>query len=96
MRALLFLALLPLAACGSMNPFGGRAGRAPDTPEQAECRREARNSDAVRDLRRTISIGDNDRIVQEQIDTAQERAFRNCLRERRLPGAGGVELLPPR
>ncbi len=95
MRVWLALALLPLAACGSLNPFP-RSTRPPDTPEQAECRRAARDSDAVRDLRRTVSIGDNDRIVQEQIDVAEERAFRTCLRERRLPGAGGVELLPPR
>lgn len=95
MRSLVMLAaLLPLAACGSLNPFA-RSGP-PDTPEQAECRRLARDSDAVRDLRRTVSIGDNDRIVQEQIDVAQERAFRTCLRERRLPGAGGVELVPRR
>ena len=94
MKAWLFLALLPLAACTTYNPFA-RPGPA-DTPGQAACRSVARDSDAVRDLRRTVSIGDNDRIVQEQIDVAQERAFRTCLRERRLPGAGGVELTPRR
>ncbi|MBC7430475.1 MAG: hypothetical protein H7345_00255 [Rubritepida sp.] len=94
MRSLALLALLPLAACATYNPFA-RSGPA-DTPEQAACRSVARDSDAVRDLRRTVSIGDNDRIVQEQIDVAQERAFRTCLRERRLPGGGGVELTPRR
>ena len=34
------------------------------------------------------------RIIAEQVAAARERAFRNCLRERRLPGAGGVELIP--
>ena len=94
MRALILLVapvLAALAGCGLRGP-----GAPPDTPGQAECRIVARDSDAVRDLRRTISIGDNDRIVQEQVTAAQERAYRTCLRERRLPGAGGVELLPLR
>lgn len=93
MRPLVFLALLPLAACGSINPFG-RSGP-PDTPEQAECRRVARNSDAVREIQQTLSIGNNDRIIAEQVAATQERAYRTCLRERRLPGAGGIELVPP-
>lgn len=88
MRALLIL-MLPLAACGALRPTGPA-----DTPEQAECRRVARDSDAVRDIQRALSIGDNDRIIAEQVAAARERAFRTCLRERRLPGAGGVELLP--
>lgn len=80
------IAALALTGCGIGRPAGP-----PDTPEQAECRREARSSQAVRDLRRTVTIGANDRIVQIDIAAAEERAFRNCLRERRLPGAGGVE-----
>jgi len=90
MRPWLFLAVaaLGLSACG----LGQREpAPPPDTPEQAECRREASNSQAVRDLRRTVTIGANDRIVQIDIAAAEERAFRTCLRERRLPGAGGVE-----
>lgn len=90
MRNLTFLALLSLAACGVFGPTAP-----PDSPEQAECRRVARDSDAVRDIQRTLSIGDNDRMIAEQVAMARERAFRGCLRERRLPGAGGVEL-PPR
>jgi len=86
MRPWLIALLIPLAACGTGRPAGP-----PDTPEQAECRREARNSQAVRDLRRTVTIGANDRIVAIDIAAAEERAFRTCLRERRLPGAGGVE-----
>lgn len=82
--------LLGLAACGFRGPTAP-----PDTPEQAECRRVARDSDAVRDIQRTLSIGDNDRIIAEQVAAARERAYRTCLRERRLPGAGGVEI-PPR
>ncbi len=84
---LLFCATLALTGCGLGRPAGP-----PDTPEQAECRREARNSQAVRDLRRTVTIGSNDRIVAIDIAATEERAFRNCLRERRLPGAGGVEI----
>ena len=89
MRTLVLLLLLPLAACGMF-----RTTSTPDTPEQAECRSVARNSDAVRDIQRTLSIGDNDRIIADQVAMARERAFRTCLRERRLPGAGGVEQLP--
>ena len=90
MKALPLLVLLALGGCASINPFGGP--RAPsDTPEQAECRTVARNADAVRDLRRTWSPGNNDRIIQQDVAVAEDRAFRNCLRERRLPGAGGVE-----
>lgn len=97
MKRLLLLLPLVLTGCGLGNPFD-RTGAAitPDTPEQAACRREARNSDSVRALRRTISIGDNDRIVQDEINRAEERSFRDCLRERRLPGAGGVEIGPLR
>jgi hypothetical protein len=94
MRALPLLALLALGAC-SLNPFAGPRA-APDTPEQAECRREARNDESVRSLFRTLSPGNNDRIIQEDINRATERAFRNCLRVRGLPGAGGVEVPPPR
>ena len=61
MRALLFLALLPLAGCGSLNPFA-RSGP-PDTPEQAECRRIGRDAPAVREIQQTLSIGNNDRII---------------------------------
>ncbi len=90
MKALPLLALLTLGACASINPLAGPRPP-PDTPEQGECRRVARNADAVRELRRTWSPGNNDRIIQQDIAVAEDRAFRNCLRERRLPGAGGVE-----
>ncbi len=70
--------------------------RPPDTPEQAECRRVARNDPALRDILRTLSPGNNDRIIQDDIARVTERAFRNCLTERGLPGGGGVEIPAPR
>lgn len=92
MRAsLLLLALAaPLAGCSNAPT------RPADTPEQAECRRVARNDPALRDIMRTVSPGNNDRIIQDDIARVTERAFRNCLRDRGLPGAGGVEMPAPR
>lgn len=91
LQRLAVLALaIPMAGCG------GPSGGARDTPEQAECRREARNDESVRNLTRTLSLGNNQWIIEEDIRRATERAFRNCLRVRGLPGAGGVEIPPPR
>ena len=88
-RVILALPIL-LGACGMFS----RAPTTPDSPEQAECRVVARNSDEVRQVMRTLSPGNNERILQEDAANARERAFRSCLRERRLPGAGGVEGVP--
>jgi len=88
---LLLLALAaPLIGCSSA------PNRPADTPAQAECRRVARNDPAVRDVLRSLSPGNNDEIIQGDVNRATERAFRNCLRDRGLPGAGGVEIPPPR
>lgn len=85
--------ILLLAGCASLNPFA--ASGPPDTPEQAECRRSARDTPEAREIQQTLSIGNNDRIIGEQVAAARERAFRRCLRERRLPGAGGIDFTPP-
>jgi len=89
-----FLLLLALAAplLGCANARNTPA----DTPEQAECRRVARNDSSVRDALRSLSPGNNDQIIQGDVARATERAFRNCLRDRGLPGGGGVEITAPR
>jgi len=89
-----FIILLALAA-----PLIGcsTASNTPaDTPGQAECRRVARNDPAVSEARRPLSPGNNDQIIQGEVNRATDRAFRNCLRDRGLPGGGGVEIPPPR
>ena len=58
--------------------------------------RIARNDPAVSEARRPLSPGNNDQIIQGEVNRATDRAFRNCLRDRGLPGAGGVEIPPPR
>ncbi|WP_160122271.1 hypothetical protein [Rhodovarius lipocyclicus] len=82
------LALLLLAGCSSL--LGPR--RPPDLPEQAVCRQEARRSEEVRNVQRRWAPGANDLMIQNEMYLAEDRAFRNCLRERHLPGANGVEL----
>jgi hypothetical protein len=50
----------------------------------------------VSEARRPLSPGNNDQIIQGEVNRATDRAFRNCLRDRGLPGGGGVEIPPPR
>jgi hypothetical protein len=89
-----FIVLLALAA--PLIGCSNARNTAADTPEQAECRRVARNDPAVRDALRPLSPGNNDQIIQGEVNRATDRAFRNCLRDRGLPGGGGVEIPPPR
>ena len=83
------LALVLLAACS--NPFAGTRAT-PDLPEQAACRQAAQESEEVRRVEQRWAPGQNDLMIQSERRAAEDRAFRNCLRERRLPGANGVEL----
>jgi hypothetical protein len=81
------LLLLPaLFACGPRTPAAP-----PLTPEQQECRNEARRSPEVVEARRRWSPGVNDRIILPQIQEVEDGVFRACLRDRRLPGPSGVQ-----
>lgn len=82
--------LLALAACGG-RPAAPAAQA--EGPAQAECREEARQSPATRDLYRRMVIGQwaqQERIEQEQRE-AESRAYADCLRRRGALRGGGVE-----
>ncbi len=83
------LLLLLLGGCAMM-PARAPAP-VPLTPEQQACRTESRGADEARELRRSWAPGVNDTTLLPQIQAAEERAYRACLRARRLPGPSGVE-----
>jgi hypothetical protein len=91
--------LLPLGGCGLYNSVVGTAPqRPPETPEQQECREEARRSPSVTALNRQRLPGNainDDRLSREE-RTLLARAFRDCLRARGLTLPGGVEPEQPR
>lgn len=93
LRLCLALALpaLLLAACGA--PRTARPAPEPERPEIAECRREARDSGAMRDLGRQLNPSNPanmDRLRAEAAE-AERRAFNDCLRRRGVLRGGGVE-----
>jgi outer membrane biogenesis lipoprotein LolB len=83
-------ALLLLAGCAARTPAPTAA---PQTAAEAECRQEARNSPAVRDLARRMVIGIQAQMdrVQEEQRIAESQAYTDCLRRRGLSRGGGVE-----
>ena len=85
------LLLLPLLLAGCAMPSLRGQPTVPLTPEQQACRTEARNSDAVREIRQRWAPGVNDRFIEQEVGRAEESAYRACLRARRLPGPSGVE-----
>ena len=98
MRALLLtLALLPLAGCGL---FGSRTAlvEEPLTPDQRECRAEAKTSPGMKALdrqRMPMNTWNEDRLDREE-RVVLNRAYRDCLRARGLALPGGVQTLQPR
>jgi hypothetical protein len=90
-RALAITAcLLALAACGGRSAAPGAQA---ESPVQAECRDEARQSPDRRDFYRRMVIGQvnqQDRIEAE-IREAEARAYADCLRRRGVLRGGGVE-----
>jgi hypothetical protein len=91
--------LLTLGGCGLTNTLFGRAEeRPPETPEQQECRAEARLSPSVTALNRQRLPGNsvNDDRLNREERTLLARAFRDCLRSRGLTLPGGVEPEQPR
>ncbi len=92
-RPLLTASLLLLAACGG--PRTAAAPAAPENPEIAACREEARNQPIARDLRArlmTTHAAGRAEIEREQAE-AESRAFNDCLRRRGVRRGGGVEAL---
>lgn len=83
-------ALLLLAACA-----GREAARpaAPESPEMAACREEARDLPLARELRaRMITATATGRARMEaELAEAESRAFSDCLRRRGIRRGGGVE-----
>ncbi len=91
--------LLPLGGCGLYGSlFGPAPERPPETPEQQECREEAKRSPAVTALNRQRMPGNsvNDDRLNREERTLLARAYRNCLRARGLTLPGGVEPEQPR
>lgn len=92
------IALLALlAACGprvATDVIG-----TPLSPEQEECRAEARRSLEVRRVDREVnpqpSWLNTERTLEER-RIAETRAWRECLRARGLAAPGGVEIIRPR
>jgi hypothetical protein len=83
--------LLALAACGSSRSDTAR--REPETPDEAICRQEARNSPAVRETWREWNPRNemNMQRVGEERRIAEIRAFRDCMVRRGAALPGGVE-----
>lgn len=92
MKPIACLALLMLAACG------GRAAPEPaiaETPAQAECRAEARQSPDVAALSRRVLLGvpASEYRFRRDRQQAEATAYTNCLQRRGLSRGGGVEPL---
>jgi predicted small lipoprotein YifL len=94
------LALLPLlGGCGLYGSlFSPAPARQPETPEQQECREEARRSPSLTALNRQRMPGNsvNDDRLNREERSLLARAFRDCLRARGLTLPGGVEPEQPR
>ena len=91
--------LLTLGGCGFYNSFFRSAEPlAMETPEEKECRAEARLAPSVTALNRQRLPGNsvNDDRLNREERTLLARAFRDCLRSRGLALPGGVEPEQPR
>jgi hypothetical protein len=90
-RLALLLPLLALAGCGGSRPDS--ATREPETPDEAICRREARNSPAVRETWREWNPRNEMNVARtgEERRIAEIRAFRDCMIRRGAALPGGVE-----
>ncbi len=87
--------LLALAACSAQRPATDVLGERL-TPEQAECRAEARRSPEVRLTYREVNPTPNsvnEARIREERRIAETTAWRRCLRERGLALPGGVEII---
>ncbi len=89
--------LLALAGCAASQQrmqtdvLGNRL-----SPEQEECRAEARRSPEVRATYREVNPTPNsvnDARIREERRIAETTAWRRCLRERGLALPGGVEII---
>jgi hypothetical protein len=101
----LALALLLLAGAGGCRgggrlPLDGETSIPPDenTPAHQACRAEARRDPAVVALYRQYNPTNeyNALRVGRERDTAEVRAYRDCLRRNGLAAPGGVEPVQPR
>jgi hypothetical protein len=94
--ALALLGAVLLAGCGAAP--AARPQAAPEDPEVAACRAEARDNETVRALRaRAVTMSAFARGQAEgELAAAEGRAFNDCLRRRGLSRGGGVERVLPR
>jgi hypothetical protein len=97
-RTLLLLLAALLPATGGCGLFRGPTPQRPelpdtDTPAQRACLREARNTEAVRDLERQRNPQNtsNWERLAEEASVRVNRAYRDCLRREGLALPGGVE-----
>lgn len=97
MRHAPFILLLALAGCAASpqrvqnDALGNRL-----SPEQEECRAEARRSPEVRAVMREVNPTPNsvnEARIREERRLAETAAWRRCLRERGLAQPGGVEII---
>lgn len=88
-RLPLLAALLLLGACGARQS----APAAPENPEIAACRAEARDIPLSRDIRaRLMTTHPAGRAaIEAELAEAEQRAFNDCLRRRGIRRGGGVE-----
>lgn len=98
MRHAPFILLLALAGCAAASParIGNDALGNRLTPEQEECRSEARRSPEVRAVMREVNPtpnSANEARIREERRLAETAAWRRCLRERGLAQPGGVEVI---
>ncbi|MBR0654514.1 phosphoribosylamine--glycine ligase [Plastoroseomonas arctica] len=88
MRAPVIATLVLLAACGSRTPVPAPAE--PDSPDASACRAESRDNPERSRLMAT-RFDQNAIEVDRQIEAANLRAYRDCLRRRGAVDSGGVE-----
>jgi hypothetical protein len=89
--------LLVLAACAA--PAPPRPGSAePEPPGIAACREEARRAPAAQAMMREVNVTNPQNVARLQAEraSAEEQAFRDCLRRSGLAAGGGVERVQPR
>ncbi|MFL1461536.1 phosphoribosylamine--glycine ligase [Roseococcus sp. DSY-14] len=95
MKTPIALALAALLAACAARPATDVLGERL-TPEQAECRAEARRSPEVRMVMREANPTPNsmnEARIREERRIAETTAWRRCLRERGLALPGGVEII---
>ncbi|MFC7473476.1 phosphoribosylamine--glycine ligase [Dankookia sp. GCM10030260] len=99
MRPLLPIAgLLLLGACSLFGPPGPPLPPEDESPDAKACRSEARNSPEVQALARQFYEPNQLNVdrMKGEVNRAQGRAYRDCMRARGHGPQGGVEPQVPR